>query len=327
MKFLVGNFAPDIVTQLRNYAKLMRLDRPIGIFLLLWPALWALLIAGEGRPDALVLVVFILGVILMRSAGCVINDFADRDIDGHVQRTRERPLAAGRVSELEAKLLFLLLWEGVVWAAGWPNYKMASPSDLWPAFTKHWSLFVTMGWQTLWRTVLGLLLAVVVGVLIGALTAFSMGLVGIVQNDIKRVIAYSTLSQLGYMTVALGVSAYSAAIFHLMTHAFFKALLFLGAGSVIIALHHQQDMRFMGGLKKYMPVTHITFLVSCLAIAGCLIGTFIGMLPGLGPMSIIAIMIPVAITLGGEDVLDRVLDLLDGDLEALRRALGGGASR
>jgi NADH-quinone oxidoreductase subunit L len=104
--------------------------------------------------------------------------------------------------------------------------------------------------------------------LIGALTAFSMGLVGIVQNDIKRVIAYSTLSQLGYMTVALGVSAYSAAIFHLMTHAFFKALLFLGAGSVIIALHHQQDMRFMGGLRKQMPVTWITAWVGTLALIG-----------------------------------------------------------
>ena len=97
------------MSRLREDALLMRLDKPIGIFLLLWPALWALLIAGEGQPDALVLVVFILGVILMRSAGCVINDFADRDIDGHVQRTRERPLAAGRVSELEAKLLFVLL--------------------------------------------------------------------------------------------------------------------------------------------------------------------------------------------------------------------------
>ena len=104
-----ATFAPEIVSQLRNYAKLMRLDRPIGIFLLLWPALWALLIAGEGRPDPLVLMVFILGVVLMRSAGCVINDFADRRIDGHVQRTRDRPLAAGRVSALEAKLLFLLL--------------------------------------------------------------------------------------------------------------------------------------------------------------------------------------------------------------------------
>jgi NADH-quinone oxidoreductase subunit L len=104
--------------------------------------------------------------------------------------------------------------------------------------------------------------------LIGAVTAFSMGLVGIVQNDIKRVIAYSTLSQLGYMTVALGVSAYSAAIFHLMTHAFFKALLFLGAGSVIIALHHQQDMRFMGGLRKQMPVTWITAWVGTLALIG-----------------------------------------------------------
>ncbi len=104
--------------------------------------------------------------------------------------------------------------------------------------------------------------------LIGAVTAFSMGLVGIVQNDIKRVIAYSTLSQLGYMTVALGVSAYSAAIFHLATHAFFKALLFLGAGSVIIALHHQQDMRFMGGLRKQMPITWITAWIGTLALIG-----------------------------------------------------------
>jgi NADH-quinone oxidoreductase subunit L len=104
--------------------------------------------------------------------------------------------------------------------------------------------------------------------LTGAFTALAMGAIGIVQNDIKRVIAYSTLSQLGYMTVALGVSAYSAAIFHLMTHAFFKALLFLGAGSVIIALHHQQDMRFMGGLRKYMPITWITAWIGTLALVG-----------------------------------------------------------
>ena len=104
--------------------------------------------------------------------------------------------------------------------------------------------------------------------LIGAFTALAMGLIGIVQNDIKRVIAYSTLSQLGYMTVALGVSAYSAAIFHLMTHAFFKALLFLGAGSVIIALHHQQDMRYMGGLRKQMPITWLTAWVGTLALIG-----------------------------------------------------------
>jgi NADH-quinone oxidoreductase subunit L len=103
---------------------------------------------------------------------------------------------------------------------------------------------------------------------IGATTAFFTGLIGIVQNDIKRVIAYSTLSQLGYMTVALGVSAYSAAIFHLMTHAFFKALLFLGAGSVIIALHHEQDMRRMGGLRKYMPITWITMWIGTLALVG-----------------------------------------------------------
>ena len=104
--------------------------------------------------------------------------------------------------------------------------------------------------------------------LIGAFTAFFMGLIGIVQNDIKRVVAYSTLSQLGYMTVALGVSAYSAAIFHLMTHAFFKALLFLGAGSVIIAMHHKQDMSEMGGLKKYMSVTFITMWIGTLALTG-----------------------------------------------------------
>ncbi len=104
--------------------------------------------------------------------------------------------------------------------------------------------------------------------LTGAVTALSMGLIGIVQNDVKRVIAYSTLSQLGYMTVALGVSAYSAAIFHLMTHAFFKALLFLGAGSVIIAMHHEQDMRYMGGLRKYMPVTWLTAWVGTLALVG-----------------------------------------------------------
>ncbi len=104
--------------------------------------------------------------------------------------------------------------------------------------------------------------------LIGAFTAFFMGLIGLVQNDIKRVVAYSTLSQLGYMTVALGASAYSAAIFHLMTHAFFKALLFLAAGSVIIGMHHQQDMRKMGGLRKYMPWTFLTAWIGTLALTG-----------------------------------------------------------
>ncbi|MCG8432724.1 MAG: NADH-quinone oxidoreductase subunit L, partial [Gammaproteobacteria bacterium] len=103
---------------------------------------------------------------------------------------------------------------------------------------------------------------------IGSLTAFFMGLLGIVQNDIKRVVAYSTLSQLGYMTVALGASAYAAGIFHLMTHAFFKALLFLAAGSVIIAMHHEQDIRKMGGLRKYMPITYWTALVGSLALIG-----------------------------------------------------------
>ncbi len=103
---------------------------------------------------------------------------------------------------------------------------------------------------------------------IGAITALFMGFMGIIQNDIKRVVAYSTLSQLGYMTVALGASAYSAAIFHLMTHAFFKALLFLGAGSVIIGMHHDQDIRNMGGLRKYMPITWITSLIGSLALIG-----------------------------------------------------------
>jgi NADH-quinone oxidoreductase subunit L len=103
---------------------------------------------------------------------------------------------------------------------------------------------------------------------IGAITALFMALVAVVQNDIKRVVAYSTLSQLGYMTVALGASAYAGAIFHLVTHAFFKALLFLGAGSVIIALHHEQDMRKMGGLGKYMPITYATMLIGALASAG-----------------------------------------------------------
>jgi NADH-quinone oxidoreductase subunit L len=103
---------------------------------------------------------------------------------------------------------------------------------------------------------------------IGATTAFFMGLLGLVNNDIKRVVAYSTLSQLGYMTVALGVSAYAAAIFHLMTHAFFKALLFLAAGSVIVAMHHEQDMRKMGGLRKYLPVTYWTALIGSLALIG-----------------------------------------------------------
>jgi NADH-quinone oxidoreductase subunit L len=103
---------------------------------------------------------------------------------------------------------------------------------------------------------------------IGAITALFMGFLGIIQNDIKRVVAYSTLSQLGYMTVALGASAYSVAVFHLMTHAFFKALLFLAAGSVILGVHHNQDIRWMGGLRKYMPITWITSLLGSLALIG-----------------------------------------------------------
>ncbi|MDD5479534.1 NADH-quinone oxidoreductase subunit L [Rhodoferax sp.] len=104
--------------------------------------------------------------------------------------------------------------------------------------------------------------------IIGGITALFMGFLGIIQNDIKRIVAYSTLSQLGYMTVALGASAYSAAVFHLMTHAFFKALLFLAAGSVIMGVHHNQDIRWMGGLRKYMPITWITSLIGSLALIG-----------------------------------------------------------
>lgn len=110
--------------------------------------------------------------------------------------------------------------------------------------------------------------ALSVVIVIGAITAFFTGLLGIVQNDIKRVVAYSTLSQLGYMTVALGASAYAASVFHLMTHAFFKALLFLAAGSVIIAMHHEQDMRKMGGLRKYLPITYWTSVIGTLALIG-----------------------------------------------------------
>jgi NADH-quinone oxidoreductase subunit L len=104
--------------------------------------------------------------------------------------------------------------------------------------------------------------------IVGSITALFMGFLGIIQNDIKRVVAYSTLSQLGYMTVALGASAYSVAVFHLMTHAFFKALLFLGAGSVIMGMHHNQDIRYMGGVRKYMPITWITSLLGSLALIG-----------------------------------------------------------
>ncbi len=110
--------------------------------------------------------------------------------------------------------------------------------------------------------------ALSVVLVIGAITAFFMSLIAVVQYDIKRVVAYSTLSQLGYMTVALGASAYSVGMFHLMTHAFFKAVLFLGAGSVIVAMHHEQDMRRMGGLRKYMPITYLTMFIGALANAG-----------------------------------------------------------
>lgn len=142
---------------------------------------------------------------------------------------------------------------------------------------------------------------------IGAITALFMGFLGLIQNDIKRVIAYSTLSQLGYMTVALGASAYSAAIFHLFTHAFFKALLFLAAGSVIMALHHQQDIRQMGGLKKYLPITYWTSLIGTLALIGApgLAGFFskdaiieavhASTIPGAG-FAYIAVMIGVFVT-------------------------------
>lgn len=106
---LVANYAPEVVSQLRNYGKLMRIDKPIGIWLLLWPTLWALWLAGEGAPDQGLFVVFVLGVFFMRSAGCVLNDFADRKIDPYVERTRARPMATGAVTPFEAILLFIAL--------------------------------------------------------------------------------------------------------------------------------------------------------------------------------------------------------------------------
>jgi len=144
-------------------------------------------------------------------------------------------------------------------------------------------------------------------IVVGAITALFMGFLGIIQNDIKRVVAYSTLSQLGYMTVALGASAYSVAIFHLMTHAFFKALLFLAAGSVIMGMHHDQDIRNMGGLRKYMPVTWITSLVGSLALIGTpflsgfyskdsiIIATAAATVPGAG-FAYVAVLLGVFVT-------------------------------
>ena len=109
MKFLAGNIAPDIVSQLRNYGKLMRVDKPIGFWLLLWPTLWALWLAGEGHPDPGLFVVFVIGVFVMRSAGCVLNDYVDRNIDPYVERTRTRPIASGAVLPMEALVLFAAL--------------------------------------------------------------------------------------------------------------------------------------------------------------------------------------------------------------------------
>jgi len=108
-KFLASNFAPELVSQLRNYGKLMRVDKPVGIWLLLWPTLWALWLAGEGAPDQGLFVVFLLGVFVMRSAGCVLNDYADRKIDPYVERTRTRPIASGKVAPAEAVVLFVAL--------------------------------------------------------------------------------------------------------------------------------------------------------------------------------------------------------------------------
>ncbi|MCK5324926.1 MAG: 4-hydroxybenzoate octaprenyltransferase [Woeseiaceae bacterium] len=109
MKFLGGNFAPELVTQLRNYGKLMRIDKPIGTWLLLWPTLWALWLAGKGHPDPGLFVIFVLGVFIMRSAGCVLNDYVDRNIDPYVERTRTRPIASGVVLPMEALTLFAAL--------------------------------------------------------------------------------------------------------------------------------------------------------------------------------------------------------------------------
>ena len=121
MKFLAGNIAPDVVTQLRNYGKLMRIDKPIGFWLLLWPTLWALWLAGDGHPDPGLFIVFVLGVFVMRSAGCVLNDYVDRNIDPYVERTRTRPIASGAVLPMEALTLFAALGFAAVGLASMLN--------------------------------------------------------------------------------------------------------------------------------------------------------------------------------------------------------------
>jgi NADH-quinone oxidoreductase subunit L len=199
-------------------------------------------------------------------------------VPGFVQQTRE--IFPGVPLSIVSVICFFLLISAMAKSAQvplhvWLPESMEGPTPI--SALIHAATMVTAGIYMIARMspIFEYSQAVLTLVLIvGGTTALLMGLVAIVQNDIKRVIAYSTISQLGYMVVALGASAYDAAIFHLMTHAFFKALLFLAAGSVIIAMHHEQDMRKMGGLARYLPVTYLTFMIGALAL--CAIPPFAG---------------------------------------------------
>ncbi|MDB5211892.1 MAG: NADH-quinone oxidoreductase subunit, partial [Sediminibacterium sp.] len=180
-----------------------------------------------------------------------------------------------KLSSFDITAITLLLFEGAMGKSAqiplytWLPDAMAGPTPV--SALIHAATMVTAGIYMIARSNILYTMApatqTVVAV-IGLATAIFAATIALKQNDIKKVLAYSTVSQLGYMFLGLGVGAYTGAVFHVMTHAFFKALLFLGAGSVIHAMHHEQDIRKMGGLKKYMPITHITFLLACLAIAG-----------------------------------------------------------
>ncbi|ULQ58343.1 NADH-quinone oxidoreductase subunit L [Flavihumibacter rivuli] len=183
--------------------------------------------------------------------------------------------SAGQLSTTDVTIITLLLFVGATGKSAqiplytWLPDAMAGPTPV--SALIHAATMVTAGIYMIARSNILYTMAPAtqaVVTVIGLATALFAATIALKQNDIKKVLAYSTVSQLGYMFLGLGVGAFTGAVFHVMTHAFFKALLFLGAGSVIHAMHHEQDIRNMGGLKKYMPVTHITFLLACLAIAG-----------------------------------------------------------
>jgi NADH-quinone oxidoreductase subunit L len=180
-----------------------------------------------------------------------------------------------KLSSFDITAITLLLFVGAMGKSAqlplytWLPDAMAGPTPV--SALIHAATMVTAGIYMIARSNILYTLAPVsqtVVAIVGLATAIFAATIALKQNDIKKVLAYSTVSQLGYMFLGLGVGAYTGAVFHVMTHAFFKALLFLGAGSVIHAMHHEQDIRKMGGLKKHMPITHITFLLACLAIAG-----------------------------------------------------------